>query len=80
MELLIALLFFGPLVAKFCNKQPLDVPDIWLFIVKNIVAVAVWAALVLFISGIVGRGLGMAIAWLGLIAIQWKFLSEAIKK
>ena len=80
MELLIALLIFGPLVAKFCDKKQLDVPDIWFFIVKNIVALAVWAALVLFISGIVARSLGMAIAWLGLIAIQWKFLTEAVKK
>lgn len=80
MELLIALLCFGPLVAKFCNKQQLDIPDTWFFIVKNIVALAVWAALVVFISGIVGRGLGMTITWLGLIAIQWKFLMEAIKK
>jgi hypothetical protein len=79
-ELLIAVLFLGPTVAKFCNKGPLDVPDVWFFIAKNIVAIAIWAALVSFISGILGRGMSITVAWLGLIVIQWKFFSEAIKK
>ena len=80
MELLIAILLLGPVVAKLCHQEPLDVPDTWFFIVKNIATLAIWAALVAFISGILGRGLGIAIAWLGLLAIQWKFLSEATKK
>lgn len=80
MELLIAVLFLGPAVAKLCNQAPLDVPNVWFFIVKNIVALAIWATLVAFISGILGRGLSVTIAWLGLIVIQWKFFSEATKK
>lgn len=80
MELFIAILFLGPAVAKLCNQGPLDVPDVWFFIVKSIVTLAIWAALVAFISGHLGRGLSITIAWLGLIVIQWKFFSEAIKK
>lgn len=80
MELLVGFLLICPTIAKFSVQKTLDVPEIWLFIAKNIVYLVCWAIIAGFIFQIGGRGVGMVVGWLGLIAIQAKFFLEARKQ
>ena len=79
MELIIVVLFLGPLLAVIYCHHPVDVPLAWGLGVANLICLGIWGVIFMSLDKVLGHWAAMLVGWVGWITISGVFFWLAME-